>query len=392
MSKQIAAGIDIGTHEVKVLIGEKDGEKSGGLPVIIGAGSSNSRGLRYGYIVNQPETTKGVLEAIRIAEKIAKVKVKKAYLAVGGVGLESFYGSGVEIISRADSEVTDLDVGKAINSAEESLRTSGTFLNKKIIHRVPLIFKIDGKEILGRAVGMRGGKLEVKVLFITSMEQHLNDLIQSVEEAGIDIENVYASPFAASLAVLSKTQKVAGCVLANIGAETVSIAVFENNMPISIKVFPIGGTDITNDIALGLQIPLEEAEAVKLGGVTGATFPKKKLDEIIDARLSDIFELIENHLKKIGKNGLLPAGIIITGGGSGIATIEDLAKSALKLPSQAGSLKSLNNFRGAVKDSTWAVAYGLCIAGLGEENGEVKYGRLKEGGKSIGEWLKQFLP
>jgi len=239
---------------------------------------------------------------------------------------------------------------------------------------------------------MRGGKLEVKVLFITSMEQHLNDLIQSVEEAGIDIENVYASPFAASLAVLSKTQKVAGCVLANIGAETVSIAVFENNMPISIKVFPIGGTDITNDIALGLQIPLEEAEAVKLGGVTGATFPKKKLDEIIDARLSDIFELIENHLKKIGKNGLLPAGIIITGGGSGIATIEDLAKSALKLPSQAGSLKSLNNFRGAVKDSTWAVAYGLCIAGLGEENGEVKYGRLKEGGKSIGEWLKQFLP
>ena len=308
------------------------------------------------------------------------------------MGLESFYGSGVEIISRADSEVTDLDVGKAINSAEESLRTSGTFLNKKIIHRVPLIFKIDGKEILGRAVGMRGGKLEVKVLFITSMEQHLNDLIQSVEEAGIDIENVYASPFAASLAVLSKTQKVAGCVLANIGAETVSIAVFENNMPISIKVFPIGGTDITNDIALGLQIPLEEAEAVKLGGVTGATFPKKKLDEIIDARLSDIFELIENHLKKIGKNGLLPAGIIITGGGSGIATIEDLAKSALKLPSQAGSLKSLNNFRGAVKDSTWAVAYGLCIAGLGEENGEVKYGRLKEGGKSIGEWLKQFLP
>lgn len=393
MARQIAAGIDIGTHQIKVLIAESDSLKKNSLPSIIGSGSAESRGLRYGYIVNQNETTNALLSAVRNAEKYAKVKIKKAYLSVGGVGLESYYATGLEIISQASSEITEIDVNKSITTAEDSLRLSGALLNKKIIHQIPVNYKIDGREILGRPVGMRGAKLETKVLFITSMEQHLNDLIASVEEAGITVENIYAAPLAASLAVLPKTQKVAGCVLANIGAETVSIIVYENNLPISIKVFPIGSTDITNDIALGLQIPLEEAEAVKVGGVIGSSFSKKKLDEIIVARLSDIFELIENHLKKIGKNRLLPAGIIMTGGGSGVSTIEDLAKAALKLPSQAGNLKTLNNFKGGMKDSTWAVAYGLCIAGVSEEDEEsFRWGRFREGGKSLAEWFRQFLP
>jgi cell division protein FtsA len=122
------------------------------------------------------------------------------------------------------------------------------------------------------------------------------------------------------------------CILANIGAETVSIVVFENNIPISLEVFPIGSVDITHDIALGLKIPLDDAERIKLGSDTGVSVSRKKLEEIIDARLSDIFELIENHLKKIGRNGLLPAGIIMIGGGSGTPNIEEVAKATLKLP------------------------------------------------------------
>ena len=211
-------------------------------------------------------------------------------------------------------------------------------------------------------------KLEVKALFITSLENHLKDLVDAVEEAGIEVIDVVASPIAASFVTLTKAQKIAGCVLANIGSETISIVVFENNIPISLEVFPLGSNDITNDIALGLRIPLEEAETLKHGGITHSSYPKKRLDEIIGARLSDMFELIDAHLKKIGRNGLLPAGIIITGGGSSIGTIEDFAKASLKLPSRVAHLNFPEKEKGKVKDALFAVALGLCILGLQEED------------------------
>jgi cell division protein FtsA len=223
----------------------------------------------------------------------------------------------------------------------------------------------------------------------------LQELISVVEEAGIEIDDAVAAPVAASLVTLSKQQKTAGCLLANIGSETVSIAVFENNIPASLEVFPIGSTDITNDIALGLKVSLEEAEKLKLGGMLDQNHSRKKLDEIILARLSDIFELIEAHLKKIGRNGLLPAGIIITGGGSGISTIEDFAKAALRLPSRIGNIAFGPTLGDRFKDATWSVAYGLCILGLSGESDGIK-GSNEFGGKDmakqVGRWLKQFLP
>ena len=167
---------------------------------------------------------------------------------------------------------------------------------------------------------------------------------------------------------------------------------FEDNTPISLKVFPIGSTDITNDIALGLKISLEEAEQIKLGAITGTTYPRKQLEDIILARLRDIFDLIEAHLKKIGKNGMLPAGIILTGGGSGVATIEDLARAALKLPSKVGAVHTSGQSQMYVRDSTWAVAYGLCIWGFTAEGEALGMKFAKRTGSSILSWVKQFLP
>jgi cell division protein FtsA len=239
---------------------------------------------------------------------------------------------------------------------------------------------------------MKGNKLEARVLFVTCLSQHLDDLIDAISDAGIEVLDVVASPLAASLVTLSKNQKVAGCLLANIGAETVSIVVFENNLPVSLEVFPIGSTDITNDIALGLKVPIEDAESLKRGGGQSLSVSKKKLDEIVSARLSDIFDLIEAHLKKIDKNGLLPAGIVITGGGSGIATIEDLAKASLKLPARLSALGTTG--KDGVKDSSWSVAYGLTILGIGGEDGHES--GISKGGRTFWEkllgWFKQFLP
>jgi cell division protein FtsA len=398
MAKNIAVGIDIGTYQIKVVVMESIRENGKINLKIIGTGFAESKGLRHGYIINSGDTAKSLSLAIAEAEKNANIKIKRAFLSIGGIGVSSVTSQGSIIIPRADSEITEIDIKNVLSVAESEIPTNIS-INKKIIHTIPISYKIDGRTVLGRPIGMKGIKFEVKTLFVTCLEHHLNDLINTVEDLGIEVINIIVSPLAGSLAILNKSQKIAGCVLANIGSETVSVVVFENNIPISLEVFPIGGTDITNDIALGLKIPIEEAEELKINLENDVEYPKKKLEEIIIARLSDIFDLIESHLKKLGRSGLLPAGIIITGGSSGVSTIEDLAKATLKLPSKIGSLNfdtSLKNCQ--IKDSSWSVSYGLCIWGL-SNNEDSSFGVSIGNGKNkdfllkrILYWFKQFLP
>jgi len=318
---------------------------------------------------------------------MANTKINNALLSVGGISLESVVSHGTATSSRASGEVSGQDIKKTATEAEENL---SHLTNKRIIHRVPLRYKLDGKEVLGDPVGMIGSKLEVKMLFITCLEQHLNDLVKVVEELGVEVDDIVPSPVAAGQVALNKKQRSVGCALVNIGAETVSIAVFENDTPISLQVFPIGSTDITNDIALGLKIPLDEAEKIKISGPSGV-YSKKKLDEIIEARLEDILELIESHLKKINRNGLLPAGIILTGGGAGIATIEDLAKAVLKLPSSIAHPVTSMGGKSPIKDSSWLVAYGLALYGL-QKPEEPSEANVTTFINILKKWVKPFLP
>ncbi|MES2749044.1 MAG: cell division protein FtsA [Patescibacteria group bacterium] len=389
MSEHIITGIDVGTYQIKVaIVRVPKNRDERALPQIIGTGFAESRGLRNGYIINEADVVRSIRSAVAQAEKAAGVNVKKAYLSIGSIGLDEMVSTGEIITSRADSEITQIDIEKATADSEE--RIVDHIPNRKIIHAIPLRYRIDGEEVLGKPQGMKGTKLEVDTLFITTFEQHLNDLIGAVERTGVYVEDVMASPLAASFVILSKTQRRAGCIMANIGAETVSVVVFEDLTPISLKVFPIGANDITNDIALGLKITLEEAEKIKRGGITGTTFPKKKLEEIINARLSDIFELIDLHLKKIKKDGLLPAGIILTGGGSTTLGIQDLARTALNLPARIATLEVGKNTK--VRDASWAVAYGLCMIGASDEADTSPIGIAKATKRTVLEWLSQFLP
>jgi len=389
MKDRVIAGIDVGTYQVKVVVvkhSHKNNSQS--LPQIIGTGYAESRGLRNGYIINEADVVRSVRSAVLQAEKASGVEIKKAFVSISSIGLDEIFSHGEVITSRADSEITQADIEKAMQDSEERIQEH--IPNRKILHAIPLSFTVDGEQVLGRPHGMSGTKLEVESLFITTFEQHLSDLVNSIESLGIAVEDVMAGPLAASFVMLTKAQKRAGCVLANIGAETVSIAVFENNIPLSLKIFPIGSNDITNDIALGLKIPLEEAEKIKRGGMSSTNYSKKKLDDIIAARLSDIFELIDAHLKKIKRDGLLPAGIIITGGGSGLATIQDLARAALQLPSRIATLDPGQN--GKVRDASWAVAYGLCMWGASDSEETSSIGIAKTAKNSALAWLSQFLP
>ena len=400
MARQISVGIDIGTSEVKVVIAEGLFEHGHNTAKIIGTGSSESKGVYRGYITNPTEAARSVEAALQRAEKTAGIKVKRAYVSFGGIGLGSVVANGTVVISRADLEITEKDLSLALEAAE-ALIPPTISINKRIINIVPIEYKIDGKTVWGQALGLKAQKLEVKALFITCLEHHLADLINTVEEAGVEVIDVVASPVAASFVTLSKKQKRAGCLLADIGAETLSIVVFENNNLLSLEVFPVGGNDLTNDIALSLKISPENAENIKVGNDRGMTYPKKKLEEIVSARLKDCFELIETHLKSIGRNALLPAGIIIAGGGAATAGIKSIAENSLKLPSQVAEVYFGDAAEGKIKNRTWAVACGLSIVGfntsdkqhsIGIRNGSLITESGRRWGRVLSRWISQFLP
>lgn len=406
MRGKFAVGIDIGTYQIKVVVAEESSENYA-MPNILGVGYAESKGLRHGYIINQNDAVKSIRKAINQAEKASHRKIDKVFVSIGGIGLSSVTSIGGIVISRADSEITEIDIDKVAKECQAQIPNSIT-MNRQIIHQIPLEYKIDGKSVLGNPIGMKGVKLEVKMLFVTCLIHHINELISTIEGSGVEIIDVMAAPLAAGLVTLSKTERIAGCVLANIGSETASIVVYENDIPISLDVFPIGSNDITNDIALGLKVSLEDAEKIKKGrneAIKDSNVPQKKLDDIIFSRLKDIFELIDVNLKKIGKSGLLPAGIIITGGGSGIINIEDLAKASLKLPSKTAkiacdtsNIKCGNtNTSIKIKDATWSVSYGLCVFGLYSDEFKI----LNNGSKSnlwknllskITAFFNKFLP
>lgn len=388
MSRRITTGIDIGTHQTKVVVVEELQGEQGPELHIIGTGIAESRGMRHGYVVDVEDAAASVRAARQQAEQVARVPIRKGFLAIGGVSLDEIRASGETIISRADQEITDLDLEKVLEAAREAARPN--FLNRTVLHEIPIEFRVDGAKSLGQPLGLKGTRLEGDYLFVTCLTQHAEVLTAAAEAAEVEVVDRMASPLAGSYVTLTKDQKMKGCVLANIGAETVSIVVYDEGLPISVKVFPIGSTNITDDLALGFKVSLEDAERLKLGRLGGAMYPRKKVDEIVTLRFRAMFELIDKHLKMLGRRGTLPAGIIISGGASGQGSISDIAKGTLNLPARIADLKVSADTK--VRDATWAVAYGLALWGLTGDTETPKKHGMGDFIDSAQKFFKQFLP
>ncbi len=388
MKRRIATGIDLGTSQIKVVIVEEVRGPGGLVPHIIGTGLAEAKGLRHGYVVNKEDVAESIRSAKAQAESIAGVRVSSAFLAVGGISLDECRATGEAVISRADQEVTELDIDKTKEAARHA--AGAAFLNRKILHEIPLEYRIDGAKVLGDPLGMRGTRLEADYLFVTSLAQHADALTAAVEDADIAVVDYMASPLAGSYVTLTRDQKTKGCVLANIGAETVSIVVYDEGIPVSVKVFPIGSTNVTDDLALGFKVSLEDAERLKLGKLSGAMYPRRKVDDIIVGRFEHMFDLVEKHVKSLGRRGMLPAGIILSGGGSGQGSVVDIAKQALNLPSRIADMKTADN--GKIRDATWAVAYGLAIWGLTGETESSRPAKMPKIGSVLEKFFKQFMP
>jgi cell division protein FtsA len=390
MIRNISIGIDIGSANTRLVIAEnKKGEK---YPRIIFVSENETKGVRHGYISDKDQFTRNIKKTIINAEKNSGIKINKVSLSVSPITTKSEIVTGTAIISKTDGEVTYLDKQRSIEDAENNLKIE----NKRIIDYNTILFKLDGKEIFGdNPEGLHGLKLESKVLFYTCLNKQVDEYVDSFAECDIVVEHININPIPAANIILSDKQKIVGCALVNIGSDTTSMAVFENNHLIYLKIFPIGSSDITNDIALGLKIPIEKAESLKIGSLI-ENDSKKKLDEIIEARLSDIFELINNHLTKIKRNELLPAGIIWIGGGSNIKNLEKLSKEALKLPTKIGHTELQDSLKNKLKDPAW-----LNVIGLIQEQKNIKrnnntknnfYVFLNEIKKNLSNLIKQLMP
>lgn len=352
MAKNVTVGIDIGSSSIRIMVVEHTKDKDKKSSKIIGTGISATKGLKKGFVNDQKELVKALNQAVHEAEISSGIKIRQATISIGGPTLESKVAKGSAIISRADNEVTRLDMDKAVKDAEQSLKN----LNKHIIETLPVIFKLDGREY-AKIEGLRGVRLEVTTLFINCANQHLEDLVGAVNAAGIDVVDVIAVPISASYVALDNRQRTAGCVLIDIGDETTSVIVFEDGNVVSLRVFPIGSNNITNDLALGLKISLDDADNLKKGKIT-TSISQKKIDDIINARVVEIFDLVQRFLKNIKRDERLPAGAIIIGGGANIKNIDEVARKILNLPSQINGLKNKNAL-----DPTWFGAYGLCLFG-----------------------------
>lgn len=357
--RNIRTSIDIGSSSLRMLVFGRPDKRSP--EQIIALAEAQTNGMRQGYVTDPALVKKAILSCKELCEQKIGSRINNAVVGFSGMGLASSYGVGQAIISRADSLVSESDVLNALNEGENNIALD----NRKIIHRIALEYYLDGNQVLGTPIGLKGIKLEAKIFFVTAMTQHLETVLSVISKAGIEVNDIIASPLATASAILTEKQKSVGVGVIDIGAETVSAAIYENGLPISVFVLPIGSNNITTDIALGLKIDFEEAEKVKIGEIQ-PNISRKKLEDIIFARVIDFFELTDTQLKKIKRSGLLPAGVLIVGRGSLINGIEAFAKDVLRLPAKTVNITS--GPLAELPDSSWYTAYGLLHNNLQSEN------------------------
>lgn len=415
----ITVGLDVGSSQVRLIVAAKEEEKWR----VLGTSKVPCNGLRKGIVVDIEETTKSINKAAEIAERIAGVPIEKAVVNIGGNHVSAQHARGVVAVSRADGEVSPEDVERVLAAAQAIISPENS-ANREIIHVVPRSFSLDNQSEIRDPVGMNGMRLEVDSLIVTGSTPFIRNLSKCLSQAGIEIEGVVASPLAAAESVLNRRQKELGVVVADIGVGTTDIAVFEEDQLLYISTLPVGAGHITNDIAIGLKTSIDVAEKVKLeygAAMAKDVSPKKEINlariskneegsikaqeiaEIIEARMEEIFTLINKELRRIKRDGMLPAGIVLTGGGSKLPGIVDLAKKELHLPAQIGFPVRMEGVGEALDDPSFSVVSGLVLwdqveraSGAGPRidiSGITK--NLPDFMKSVHkmkDWFKTFLP
>jgi len=414
MTNEIVTGLDIGGTKVCTVVGHILPEKK--QPEIIGYGCVPSVGLRKGVVVDIEETVSAISASLEEAERMAGVPVDNAFVGVESSTIQSQNSKGVIAISKSDGEITEDDVSRVIEAA----RAVSVPANREILHVIPRSYKVDDQEGIYDPIGMTGVRLEVEAHVITASTPSIKNLTKCVYQAGLDIDELILGVLASSRAILNKNQKEVGVLVVDIGYSTTGVAVFEEGNILHTSVLPIGSSHVSNDIAIGLRTSIEIAEKVKLeegcavpgvipereridlkkyGVPEGVFVSKREVAEIIEARMLEIFGMVADELKKVGRDGMLPAGVVVTGGGSQLLGAVDLAKEALRLPAQIGLPVNISGMVEKVnEDPRMVTAVGLMQWGAESlvKGTTVNSPSVSGGGgdsfKKVKDWFGQFLP
>lgn len=375
--EQYIVGLDVGTDSIRVVQGKL--EESGRIN-IIGAATVPANGLRKGVIVDIDEAVSSISAVLEKVERMTGVPVQHANVSVGGNHISCMDSKGVIAVSRADGEISENDVIRVIDASQAVSIPP----NREVIHVIPKTFTLDGQSGIKDPIGMTGIRLEVETIIIHGALPFLKNLNKAITQAGLEVDQLVLSPLAAGQSVLNKRQKELGVALIDLGAGTTSLAVYEENNLIHTAIIPIGSMHITNDIAIGLRCTIDTAEKVKLqyGQASPALVDKlaeidmSKIDpqeetrisqqlvaEIIEARLEEIFDRITAELKRIDRDGKLPAGIVLTGGGSLLPGAVEFAKHYLRLPVSIGVPSETDTIIDQVIDPSFATVVGLSLWG-----------------------------
>ena len=370
----VLVALDVGTSKVVVLVGEVTND---GALDIIGKGTLPTAGVRKGLVNNIDQTVGSIREAIEQAERLSGLRLEAAFVGVGGDHLESLNSRGTVAVSGAHREVTREDIERATEVARAVTIPS----NREVLHVLPRDFIVDGQEGVKDPEGMSAIRLEVTTHIVHGSATALQNLTKCVRQAGVRPDELVVSSIAAGEAVLSETEKELGVAVADIGAGTTDLAMYADGSPFYTSVVPLGGVNVTNDIAIGLRTNLAAAEQLKIrfgsaepkGGypddsgvevtVDGVTRPVKGSDvtEIIDARMRELFEKIGEELAENASVHRLPAGLVLTGGGSLLADAAAIGREVLDMPVRMASPEGVGGLTDRLLTPSFSTAIGLLL-------------------------------
>lgn len=400
MKDNIIAGLDIGSTSIRLVIGQKIPGLSGEELQIIGAVSVPTAGVSRGIVNSIEETTSSISACLEKAERLVGVPISRVWVGINDPHIKCERSKGVVAVGRSDGEIGENDVNRAIEAA----RALAVPVNYEILHVIPIRFSVDNQGDVKDPIGMNGIRLEIETLIVQGLSTQIKNLTKAIYRTGLEIEDLVLGPLAAAEAVLSSKQKELGVALVNLGSSTTSLAVYEERNLIHTAILPIGAEHITADIAIGLRCPINLAERIKCE--YGSAMPdgldkkeeidvtelvkeeevnddislisRKYVSEIINARVEEIFEKVDNEFRRIDRSGMLPAGVIFVGGGASLDGLVESAKKRLRLPAAIGQAKNINVVIDKVKNPEFLTALGLVIWGShteGEGSGGNKFSK-----------------
>ncbi|MBS1959621.1 MAG: cell division protein FtsA [Bdellovibrionales bacterium] len=374
--KDFVVGLDIGTTKVCCIVGEVNHNKTTEPPTIdiVGFGQAHSTGLRKGVVINIDSTVEAIKKAVKEAENMAGIKINSAYVGIAGTHIKSFNSSGVVAVK--DKEIQASDVQRVIDAAKAVMIPQ----DREVLHVIPQEFIVDDQDGIREPVGMNGVRLEAKVHIVTGAISSAQNLIKCANKAGISVTELCLQPIASAEAVLTRDEKELGVALVDIGGGTTDIAIFREGALLYTSVLPVGGVHLTNDISVGIRASLDQAERIKVQhGCAMASLVKddetievpavgegkvrvvarKILAEIVEARVEEMFSMIQAEINKSGYADLLAAGIVLTGGTTLLQGMVELGDFLFEMPLKRGVPIRLGGLKEVVNSPKYSTAVGL---------------------------------